>query len=158
MPLGGIVRPATKAQFFEEFSMFVSPAFAQSADAAAAPGLIESLVPFLLIFVVFYFLLIRPQQKKAKEHKSMQESIRRGDKIITNGGIFGDVVRVKDDGVVEVEIAEGVKVKVDRGMISAVLAKTEPADKAPKGDNDDGDKSDKKESGGGLKNLLSGKK
>ncbi|MDH5189237.1 MAG: preprotein translocase subunit YajC [Rhodospirillaceae bacterium] len=144
--------------------MFVSPAFAQSADAAAAPGLIESLVPFLLIFVVFYFLLIRPQQKKAKEHRSMQESVRRGDKIITNGGIFGDVVRVRDDGVVEVEIAEGVKVRVDRGMISTVLAKTEPAGKTPKGDandNDGGkgaDKSDKKESGGGLKNLLSGKK
>ena len=140
--------------------MFVSPAFAQSAGAAAAPGLFESLIPFLLIFVVFYFLLIRPQQKKAKEHRSMQESIRRGDKIITNGGIYGEVVRAKDDGVVEVEIAEGVKVRVDRNMISAVLAKTEPADKSSKGGDSekDTDGESKKESGGGLKNLLSGKK
>ncbi|MCK4939409.1 MAG: preprotein translocase subunit YajC [Rhodospirillaceae bacterium] len=141
--------------------MFVSPAFAQAAGDAAAPGLFESLIPFLLIFVVFYFLLIRPQQKKAKDHKSMQSSIRRGDKIVTSGGIFGSVVRVKEDeGVLEVEIAEGVKVKVDRSMVSAVLVKTEPADKASKDDpkGGGGAKDDDSKSRGSLKNLLSGKK
>ncbi len=142
--------------------MFVSPAFAQAAGVAAAPSLFESLIPFMLIFVVFYFLLIRPQQKKAKDHKSMQSSIRRGDKIITSGGIFGSVVRVKEDeGILEVEIAEGVKVKVDRNMVSGIVAKTEPADKASKndtkGDNDDA-KGDDSKSKGSLKNLLSGKK
>ena len=135
--------------------MFVSPAFAQAAGDAAAPGLFESLIPFLLIFVVFYFLLIRPQQKKAKDHKSMQSSIRRGDKVITNGGIMGSVVRIKEDeGFLEVEIAEGVKVKVDRNMIYGVVSKTEPADKVSNDDSKGGD--DK--SGGSLKNLLSGKK
>ncbi len=135
--------------------MFVSPAFAQAAGDAAAPGLFESLIPFLLIFVVFYFLLIRPQQKKAKDHKSMQSSIRRGDKVITNGGIMGSVVRIKEDeGFLEVEIAEGVKVKVDRNMVFGVVSKTEPADKVS---NDDS-KGDDDKSGGSLKNLLSGKK
>lgn len=136
--------------------MLVSPAFAQAAGDAAAPGLMESLVPFILIFIVFYFLLIRPQQKRAKEHKTMQSAIRRGDKIVTNGGIFGEVIKAKDDGVVEVEIAEGVRVKVDRNMISGIVAKPVPADKAS---NDDSNKDDNKnKKSGGLKGLLSGKK
>ncbi|MCK5445859.1 MAG: preprotein translocase subunit YajC [Rhodospirillaceae bacterium] len=149
--------------------MFVSPAFAQSAGDLSAPNVIESLVPFLLIFAVFYFLLIRPQQKKMKEHKSMLGSIRRGDKIVTNGGIFADVVKVINENELEVKIAEGVKVRVDRNMVSYVNAKTEPADKsdkAAKSDNADNDDDNNKgsdddkggSSGGGLRGLLSGKK
>lgn len=147
--------------------MFVSPAFAQSVGDIASPNVIESLVPFLLIFAVFYFLLIRPQQKKMKEHKSMLGSIRRGDKIVTNGGIFADVVKVINDNELEVKIAEGVKVRVDRNMVSYVNAKTEPAedadksDKSNKGGDDAGD-NDNGGSGGSLKSslkgLLSGKK
>lgn len=104
--------------------MFVSPAYAQAADSGG--GGIEAFLPLILIFVVFYFLLIRPQQKKAKEHKAMLGAIRRGDKVVTGGGIFGTVTKVIDDKEVTVEIADGVKVKVQRGLIASVMAKTEP--------------------------------
>jgi len=105
--------------------MFVSPAYAQAAGGAGAG--FEAFLPLILIFVVFYFLLIRPQQKKAKQHKEMLGAIRRGDKIVTNGGIEGTVSKVVDDNVLQVEIAEGVKVRIHRGMIAIVLSKTEPA-------------------------------
>ncbi|WP_169310742.1 preprotein translocase subunit YajC [Cereibacter changlensis] len=74
-----------------------------------------------------YFLLIRPQQKKLKEHKLMVEALRRGDQVVTGGGIIGKVSKVTDDGVVEVEIAEGVKVRVMKATIVQVMSKTEPA-------------------------------
>ena len=119
--------------------MFVSPAFAQ--DAGGAGGGLEAMFPLVLIFVVFYFLLIRPQQKKAKEHKAMLEAVRRGDKVVTGGGIVGNVTKVIDDHEVMVEIAEGVKVRVQRGMISGILSKTEPVkgDKGGKGKAKDND-------------------
>ncbi|MFH1803595.1 MAG: preprotein translocase subunit YajC [Pseudomonadota bacterium] len=98
--------------------------------------MLTSFLPLILIFVVFYFLLIRPQQKKQKQHKEMLAAIRRGDKIVTAGGIIGTVAKVIGDDEVSVEIAEGVKVKVARGMISAVLSKTEPA-KSSADDKDD---------------------
>jgi len=104
--------------------MFVSPAYAQAAGGAG--GGLEAMFPLILIFVVFYFLLIRPQQKKAKEHKAMLEAVRRGDKIVTGGGIIGNVTKVVDDNEVMVEIADGVKVRVQRGMIAAILTKPEP--------------------------------
>jgi len=85
------------------------------------------LLPFVLIFVVFYFLLIRPQQKRAKEHKSMVEALKRGDKVVTSGGIVGKVSKVVDDQYVEVEIASDVKVKVVRSTIGQVMDKTQPA-------------------------------
>lgn len=110
--------------------MFISPAFAQTADATAQTGLFQSMMPLILIFGVFYFLLIRPQQKKQKVHKEMLGSIRRGDRIVTSGGILGTVVKVIGDGELKVEIADGVKVRVDRGFISSVIAKPEAADKA----------------------------
>jgi len=103
--------------------MFVSPAYAQAGDGGGGIG---AFLPLILIFVVFYFLLIRPQQKKAKEHKAMLGAIRRGDKVVTGGGIVGTVTKVIDDNEVAVEIAEGVKVRVQRGLISSVMAKTEP--------------------------------
>lgn len=140
--------------------MLISPAYAQAAGAAAGPGLFESLMPLLLIFVVFYFLLIRPQQKKMKQHKEMLNTIRRGDKVVTGGGIIGTVTKVVSDGELQVEIADGVKVRVDRSMVSGLLAKPEAADKAdkPEGGDDDkgGDKGDGKSGSGGLKKLLGG--
>jgi len=102
--------------------MFVSPAYAQ-----AAGGGIEAFLPLILIFVVFYFLLIRPQQKKMKQHKDMLGAIRRGDKVVTGGGIIGTVTKVDDETQVTVEIAQDIKVKVRRDLISAVVAKTDPA-------------------------------
>jgi preprotein translocase subunit YajC len=74
-----------------------------------------------------YFLLIRPQQKKMKEHRALVEALRRGDQVVTSGGILGKVVKVMEDGVVEVEIAEGVKVKMIKSTITSVVSKTEPA-------------------------------
>ena len=108
--------------------MFATPAFAQ---AAGGPGsAFTSFIPLILIFAIMYFLLIRPQQKKVKEHKAMVEAIRRGDTIVTQGGVIGKVTRVRDDGEVEVEIAEGVRVRVVQSTISQVRAKSEPAEKA----------------------------
>jgi preprotein translocase subunit YajC len=85
-------------------------------------------VPLILIFGIMYFLLIRPQQQKVKEHKKMVESLRRGDQIVTQGGIIGKVVKVKDDAEAEVEVADGVKVRVVRSTIAQVMSKTDPAD------------------------------
>ncbi len=89
---------------------------------------IESLIPLLLIFAIMYFLLIRPQQKKLKEHQEMVAALRRGDQVVTQGGVIGKVTKVKDDAnEIEVEIASGVVVKVVRSTITSVLNKTEPA-------------------------------
>lgn len=84
-------------------------------------------VPLILIFAIMYFLLIRPQQKKMKEHQNMVSNVRRGDQIVTQGGIIGKVSKVKDDNEVEVEIAENVKVRIVKATITQVLSKTEPA-------------------------------
>ncbi|WP_323042170.1 preprotein translocase subunit YajC [Gemmobacter sp.] len=106
--------------------MFATPAFAQAAGGGAA-GAFTSFVPLILIFGIMYFLLIRPQQKKAKEHRTMVEALRRGDTVLTQGGIIGKVVKVKEDGEVEVEIADGVKVRILKATIAQVLTRTEPA-------------------------------
>jgi preprotein translocase subunit YajC len=84
-------------------------------------------VPLILIFLIMYLLLIRPQQKKMKEHQAMVAALRRGDQVITQGGVVGKVVKVKDDGELELEIAEGVKVRVIQNTIATVVSKTEPA-------------------------------
>ena len=84
-------------------------------------------VPLILIFAIMYFLLIRPQQKKVKEHQAMVAALRRGDQVVTQGGVVGKVVKVKDDGELELEIAEGVKVRVIQSTIATVISKTEPA-------------------------------
>ncbi len=107
--------------------MFISPALAQTGGGAGGLGGIEGLMPFVLIAVVFYFLLIRPQQKRQKDHKGMVANLRRGDRVVTAGGIIGTVSKVPSDAELVVEIAEGVKVKIARGTISEVLSKTEPA-------------------------------
>ncbi len=106
--------------------MIVSPAYAQAAGGGASGGL-EAMLPLILIFVVFYFLLIRPQQKKMKQHKDTLSAIRRGDKVVTGGGIIGTVTKVDDDHQLTVEIAKDVKVKVHRDLISTVMSKTDPA-------------------------------
>ena len=114
--------------------MFVTPAFAQAAGGAAGgPDFFVSLLPLVLIFAVFYFLLIRPQQKKAKAHRDMVAAVRRGDAVVTGGGILGKVTKVIDDATVQVEIAEGVRVRLMRATIAEVRAKGEPARAAPTG-------------------------
>ena len=84
------------------------------------------LVPLILIFAIMYFLLIRPQQKKAKEHRAMVKALRRGDQVVTQGGVIGKVAKLKDENELEVEIADGVKVRVVQSTIVQVLNKTEP--------------------------------
>jgi preprotein translocase subunit YajC len=105
--------------------MLVTPAYAQAAGGAG--GAFASFIPLILIFAIMYFLLIRPQQKKMKEHKAMVDALRRGDQVVTQGGVVGKVVKVKDDNEIEVEIAEGVKVRVIKHTVAQVLNKTEPA-------------------------------
>lgn len=106
--------------------MLISPAWAQGVGGGAGGlGGIEGLLPLVLIFVVFYFLLIRPQQKKAKEHREMITNLRRGDRIVTNGGLVGTISRVPNDNELQIEIAEGVKVRVMRSMVAESLSKTE---------------------------------
>lgn len=90
-------------------------------------GAIAQFLPLVLIFAIMYFLLIRPQQKKAKEHAAMVAAVRRGDIIVTQGGIVGKIVKVKDDNEVEVEIAENVKIRLIKSTIATVTSKTEPA-------------------------------
>lgn len=107
--------------------MFVTPAFAQTAAAPGASSAFVQLLPLVLIFFIMYFLLIRPQSKKMKEQRAMIAALRRGDQVLTQGGIFGKVTKVGDDNTAEVEIADGVKVKVLKHTIAAVLNKTEPA-------------------------------
>ena len=102
--------------------MFISPAYAQDAAAAGAGGIVMQLLPLLLIFTVFYFLLIRPQQKKMREMKAMLSSLKRGDRVVTAGGIVGEVKKAVDgQDVLEVEIAPNVRVEVVRGTIASVI-------------------------------------
>lgn len=105
--------------------MFISEAWAQ--DGGGGGDLLVTFLPLILIFAIFYFLLIRPQQKKQKEHQAKIKSIRRGDRVITGGGIFGNVTKVLDDNEIQVEIAEGVRIRVATSTVMDVLAKTEPA-------------------------------
>jgi preprotein translocase subunit YajC len=109
--------------------MFVSPAFAQAAGGAGAAGGLISFVPIVLIFAIMYFLMIRPQQKKVREHRSMVAALRRGDQVVTAGGLIGKVTKVDDQKAeVEVELAPNVKVRVVRSTISQVVSKTEPVE------------------------------
>jgi preprotein translocase subunit YajC len=113
--------------------MFVTPAFAQAGGGAGGGFDIVALLPLVLIFVVFYFLLIRPQQKKVKQHQSMVQSLRRGDKIVTGGGVIGTVAKVLNDNELAVEIAEGVRIRVVRSTITEVLTKPDGGAKASAG-------------------------
>ena len=106
--------------------MFITPAFAQSGGAGGGDFFLQ-LMPILLMIVIFYFLLFRPQQQRMKAHREMVENIRRGDTVVTAGGLIGKVTRVKDDGVeIEVEIAENSRVRVVKQTVAEVRVKGEP--------------------------------
>jgi len=110
--------------------MLISAAYAQGTGITGIFDNQSALIQFLplvLIFVVFYFLLIRPQQRKAKDHRTMLDALRRGDRVVTGGGIIGTVARVENPEEVTVDIADGVRVRVLRSTISSVLAKPDPA-------------------------------
>lgn len=138
--------------------MFISPAFAQEAAAVAvdpamaAANPLRILFQFLVIFVVFYFFLIRPQQKKMKEHMTMQSTVARGDTVVTNGGIVGKVIRSNPNDLL-VEIADGVRVVVVRDRILA--KREENVDKSLLNDEQANDNA--KKGGEGLKDLLTKK-
>jgi preprotein translocase subunit YajC len=106
--------------------MFVTPAFAQASSPFGGDNMWAQLLPFVLIFVIMYFLILRPQQKRTKEHQELVKNLRRGDTVITSGGLVGKVTKVVDDDQIEVEIADGVRVRQVRGMVSGVRAKGEP--------------------------------
>ena len=106
--------------------MLITPAYAQAAAGGDANSMLMSLLPFALIFVIMYFLILRPQQKRVKDHQEMVKNVRRGDTVVTSGGLVGKVTKVVDDDQIEVEIADGVRVRQMRQMISDVRAKGEP--------------------------------
>jgi len=106
--------------------MFISEALAQTAGGGASDSLV-SFLPLVAIVVVFYFMLFRPQQQKAKKHRELLAGIRRGDRVVTAGSIIGTVNKVLSDTELQVEIAEGVRVRLLRGTVTEILAKTEPA-------------------------------
>jgi preprotein translocase subunit YajC len=103
----------------------ITPAFAQ-ALGGSGQDIIYQLLPFVLIFLIIYFLMVRPQQKRAKQHQEMVKNLRRGDSIITSGGLIGKVTKVVDDDQVEIEIADGVRIRQVRSMVSEVRTKSEP--------------------------------
>ena len=106
---------------------FISPAFAQAAATPpAGPDLFSSLAPFILILPIMYFLVLRPQQQKAKDHTLLIKNVRRGDTITSSGGLIGKVTKAVDDGEVEMEIAPNVRVRLARQMIVEVRSKGEP--------------------------------
>ncbi|HTP91166.1 MAG TPA: preprotein translocase subunit YajC [Xanthobacteraceae bacterium] len=109
--------------------MLITPAFAQGALFGLGgdnASMITSLMPLILIIVIMYFLVLRPQQQRVKRHQEMVKALRRGDTVITNGGLVGKVTKVVDDDQIEVEVADGVKVRQMRSMVSEVRAKGEP--------------------------------
>lgn len=111
--------------------MLITPAFAQSAGGQASnAGIIVQMLPLVLIFVVFYFLLIRPQQKRMKDHKAKIDAVKKGDQVVTGGGLVGKVARV-DEFYVEVELAPGMKVKAVKSTLSDVV---DPATAKPAND------------------------
>lgn len=106
--------------------MFVTPAYAQAAAGGAGPtAAFAQFIPLILIFAIMYFLMIRPQQKRLKAHRTMVENVKKGDRVVTQGGILGKVVSVGEDEL-EVEIATGVRVRVIRSTLAQVVTKTEP--------------------------------
>ena len=106
--------------------MFISPAYAQGSLFGGGNETILQLLPFVLIFVIMYFLILRPQQRRVKQHAEMVKNVRKGDTVITSGGLVGRVTKVVDDDQIEVEIADGVRVRQMRSMVSEVRAKGEP--------------------------------
>jgi len=112
--------------------MLITPAYAQTAAGGDTSSMLMSLLPIALIFVIFYFLMMRPQQQKAREHADLVKNIRRGDTIVTSGGLVGKVTKVVDDDQIEFEISDGVRVRQMRQMITGVRTKGEPAKESSK--------------------------
>jgi preprotein translocase subunit YajC len=108
--------------------MLISPAYAQG--FGGADNFLIQLMPILLMFVIFYLLLLRPQQQRMKAHREMVANIRRGDMVVTSGGIIGKVTKVKDDGEIEVEIADNTRVRVIKSTVAEVRVKGEPVKEA----------------------------
>ena len=111
--------------------MLITPAYAQSNPLSGllggdSAGMITSFMPLILIIVIMYFLVLRPQQQKVKAHQDMVKALRRGDTVITNGGIVGKVTKVVDDDQIEIEVSDGVRVRQMRSMVTEVRAKGEP--------------------------------
>ena len=106
--------------------MFITPAFAQGAPAGGGTDVLFQMAPFLLIFVIMYFLILRPQQKRVKEHQAMVKALRKGDTVVTSGGVVGKVTKVVDDNEVEIQIADNVRIRQMRSMIQEVRSKGEP--------------------------------
>jgi preprotein translocase subunit YajC len=134
----------SRAKFFRTrrgLSM-ISPAFAQTSGAGGT-DIVGLLFPLVLVFGIFYLLVFRPQQKKMKEHQSMIDAVKRGDTVVTSGGIIGKVIRVGADGELRVEIADNVQVRIVKGSITDVRGKGEPVKEkakaeAPSGGGGDG--------------------
>jgi preprotein translocase subunit YajC len=105
--------------------MFITPAFAQGAPGVSSDMLFQ-LAPFVLIFVIMYFLILRPQQRRVKEHQNLVKGIRKGDTVVTSGGLVGKVTKVVDDNEVEIQIADNVRIRQLRQMITEVRSKGEP--------------------------------
>jgi preprotein translocase subunit YajC len=106
-------------------SMWITPAYAQGAGAGGSEMFIQ-LLPFVAIFVIMYFLILRPQQKRVKQHQEMVKNLRRGDNVVTSGGTLGKVTKVVDDDQIEIEIADGIRVRQMKSMVSEVRTKGEP--------------------------------
>jgi preprotein translocase subunit YajC len=124
---GGRRHPGATAT--EAVFMLITSAYAQAPSLFGGGGdnMLMSLLPFILIFLIMYFLILRPQQKRVKQHQEMVKNVRRGDTVVTSGGVIGKVTKVTDDEQIEVEIADGVRIRQMRSMISEVRAKGEPA-------------------------------
>jgi preprotein translocase subunit YajC len=106
--------------------MLISPAFAQAGSPFGGDNMLVSLLPFVLKIVIMYFLILRPQQKRVKSHQEMVKNVRRGDTVITSGGLVAKVTKVIDDDKIEIELADGVRAVQMRQMVSDVRAKGEP--------------------------------
>jgi preprotein translocase subunit YajC len=113
--------------------LFITPAFAQASGATGlgSTDMLVQFAPFIVIFAIMYFLILRPQQRRAKEQRAMIQGARRGDTIVTSGGLIGKISKATDDTEVELEIAPNIKVRVARSGISEVRAKGEPVKDAP---------------------------
>lgn len=106
--------------------MFITPAYAETAAGGGGDFLV-TIFPFVIVFAIIYFLIIRPQQKRAKDHAAMVNAVRRGDEVVTAGGIMGKVTKVSEGDDVQVEIADGVRVKVIKSTLTNVRSKSQPA-------------------------------
>lgn len=109
-----------------DVDLFITPAFAQAAGTPGTNEMLVQLLPFVFVLIIMYFLLIRPQQKRAKAHQELVKNLRRGDVVVMNSGMVGKITKVIDDAEIEVEIADNVRVRFVRGMVAEVRSKTEP--------------------------------